>query len=476
MCLADGSGSFIPPAAILEFARKCRWVERFMCGGESGGECGACGDGVLPAEGEQGAATSVEANSIGPLEDGNGVGTSEGSNGAVTSIVPWGWNRCLKESLIKEGVPRELLPGDVQLDFIREASRRETALELLEFLHGEGEYAGGKGFIFSRESYQVAKDDQMAEGGQAAKSGQMPKCGQAAEGEQVADDCCTFSSVQVIPSNYRIAARSMEEIEEFLQQNGRVVLKAPLSGSGKGIRFVAGELMETDRGWCKRILQRQGAVIVEQRMEIVQEFAMLFEVVGNVPGGDVPGGSMSAENSRVKFRGYSLFYASNGAYKGNLLASNEFIEEHLCRYIPLEELRRVRLLVERFLQEKLAGRYVGFVGVDQFVAEEFRVAEKSQPAGASESLVAAESRGTAESSVAADYQESALVGKQADGLQSAGKGSSGRKFLWNPAMEINLRMTMGLVARNIYDFHREEFQLGEATHCFEPERGIFPVE
>jgi hypothetical protein len=98
------------------------------------------------------------------------------------------------------------------------------------------------------------------------------------------------------------------------------------------------------------------------------------------------------------------------------------------------------------------------------LAEEFRVAEKSQPAGASESLVAAESQGAA------------VVGQQDDGLQKAGKGPSGRKYLWNPAMEINLRMTMGLVARNIYDYYREEFQLGEATHCFEPERGIFPVE
>jgi hypothetical protein len=182
-------------------------------------------------------------------------------------------------------------------------------------------------------------------------------------------------------------------------------------------------------------------------MEILKEFAMLFEVVG-----DEPGGGKSAGNSRVKFRGYSLFYASNGAYKGNLLASNEFIEEYLAKYIPLEELRRVRLLVERFLQEKLAGRYVGFVGVDQFVAEEL------QAAGA------------------ADSQGAAVVGQQDDGYQSAGKGPSGRKYLRNPAMEINLRMTMGLVARNIYDFYREEFQLGEATHCFEPERGIFPVE
>lgn len=319
LCLADGSGSFIPPAAIVEFARKCRWVERFM------------GDGV------------------------------------ETSVVPWGWNRCLRERLLKEGVPAELMPDDEQLDFIRESSRRELALKLLEYLHSEG-------------------------------------------------DC---ADMQMIPAGYRIAARSMEEIEAFLRERGRVVLKAPLSGSGKGVRFVTGELMETDRGWCKRTLQRQGAVIVEQRMEIIKEFAMLFEVGGvGHPGG-----------GQVKFRGYSLFYASNGAYKGNLLASNEYIEKELGKYVPVGELRRVRSLVERFLQEKLQGKCVGFVGVDQFVAECSGVGELS-----------------------------------------------GRKYLWNPAMELNLRMTMGLVARNIYDFHKEEFQLGEGTHCFEPERGVFPVD
>ena len=322
MCLADGSGSFIPPAAIVEFARRCRWIERFM------------GDGV------------------------------------ETSVVPWGWNRCLRERLLKDGVPAELMPDDEQLDFIRKSSRRELALELLEYLHKE---SGGS-----------------------------------------VDEC---------PAGYRIAACSMAEIEAFLQEKGRVVLKAPLSGSGKGVRFVTGELMETDRGWCKRTLQRQGAVIVEQRMEIVKEFAMLFEVTGGMRKGT------QEEMPQVLFRGYSLFYASNGAYKGNVLASNEYIEKQLDQYVPVGELRRVRSLVERFLQEKLQGKYVGFVGVDQFVAECSGVGELS-----------------------------------------------GRKYLWNPAMELNLRMTMGLVARNIYDFHKDEFQLGEGTHCFEPERGVFPVD
>lgn len=359
LCLADGSGSFIPPAAIVEFAQKCRWVERFMQAGES------CLEGEFPAGG-------LNAEKF----------TAEVEKGAVTEVVPWGWNRCLRGRLLKEGVSKEILPDDAQLEFIRVNSRRELAQELLESLHREGECSGGE---------EVLSDSGAP---------------------QEENNLSILPGAPVIEAHYRIVAHSMEEIEAFLRERGRVVLKAPLSGSGKGVRFVSGGLMETDRGWCRRTLQRQGAVIVEQRMEIVQEFAMLFEV----------------EGFRVKFRGYSLFYSSNGAYKGNLLASDEYIEQELGKYVPVEELRRVRSLVERFLQEKLQGKYTGFVGVDQFVAE---------------------------------------IGP--------GEELSGRKYLWNPAMEINLRMTMGLVARNIYDFHSKEFGLGEATHCFEPEKGVYKL-
>ena len=327
LCLADGSGSFIPPAAIVEFARRCGWVERFMVGPE----------------------VAVQDTSAEGLTTGD-AGVSDGGRAVATvapvEIVPWGWNRTLRDRLLREGVPAEQLPDDAQLDFIREHSRRELAVELHKCL-------------------------------------------------------CAASAVSPY---YRTVAHTIEEIEAFLQEKGRVVLKAPLSGSGKGVRFVSGEFMETDRGWCKRTLQRQGAVIVEQRMELVKEFAMLFEC-----------------GEEVKFRGYSLFYSTNGVYKGNLLASNEYIENVLDEFVPVEELRQAQERIKVFLQEKLQGKYRGFVGVDQFVVEDL----------------------------------------------------SGRKYCWNPAMEINLRMTMGLVARNIYDFHAAEYNLGEGTHCFEPEKGIF---
>ncbi len=337
LCLASGERNFIPPRAVVEFARRCRWVERFMRAPEGKG----------------------------------------------WKIVPWGWNLQLKERLLREGVPAAELPSDAELEFIKENSRRELAVELLEHLNCN-----------------------------------MGEDGNSEDGE---------SRGNLVSSRYRIVAHSLQEVEEFIGRKGIVVLKAPLSGSGKGVRFVTKELMETDRGWCRRTLESQGAVIVEERLDVVQEFAMLFEICG---GG-------------VKFVGYSLFYASNGAYRGNLLASNGYLEEKLVEVaadatswggekgvetgilvkpgvcVTRKTLEVIREKVAGFLQERLCGRYSGFVGVDMFLYR--------------------------------DGEERIMV---------------------NPAVEINLRMTMGLIARNIFDHHREELQIGDGTHCFEPERGI----
>lgn len=312
LCLASGDVNFIPPASAVRFAHEGQWIERFMRAPE---------------------------------------GMQAGGGNAAVKIVPWGWNAVLKRKLMEEGWPLEMLPSDEELEFIRENSRRELAVELLGKLQ------------------------------------------------------CAST---ILSHTYRIIAHSIEEIESFLSRNRRVVLKAPLSGSGKGIRFVTGELMDTDRGWCRNTLHKQGAVIMEQRMEILQEFAMLFECVGKAEQGQ----------GKVTFRGYSMFYASNGAYKGNILASNEHIENTLTRWIPKGMLHKVQEGIACWLQEKLQGKYTGFIGVDQFICPH--------------------------------------------------NGA----MLYNPAMEINLRMTMGLIARNIYDYHKEEYTLGEGTHCFEPERGI----
>ena len=239
-------------------------------------------------------------------------------------IVPWGWNHALKKRLINEGVDPAALPSEEELQFIRSHSRREFALD-----------------VHSRLS-------------------------------------CEDS--HVVGPYYRIVATSLSEIEAFISANGSAVLKSPLSGSGKGIRFVRERLSESDEGWCRRTLCKQGSVIVERRFEIIRECAMLFE----------------CHHEGIDFIGYSLFESRNGAYSKNILASNEDIEAMIAGYIPRDTLIAIREGLTNILTDTLVGHYEGFLGVDQMIC-------------------------------------------QADSP------------VFVPVSEINLRMTMGLIARNRYD-------------------------
>ncbi len=239
-------------------------------------------------------------------------------------IIPWGWNHALKKRLINEGVDSATLPSEEELQFIRTHSRREFALD-----------------VHSRLSLEEPR---------------------------------------IIVPDYRIIATSVSEIEDFISANGSAVLKSPLSGSGKGIRFVREKLSESDEGWCRKTIGKQGSVIVERRFEIIKECAMLFE----------------CHHEGIDFIGYSLFESRNGVYIRNIPASNHEIEDIIVEYIPRETLTAIREGLTSILAATLVGHYEGFLGVDQMIC-------------------------------------------QTDST------------IFIPVSEINLRMTMGLIARNQYD-------------------------
>ena len=240
------------------------------------------------------------------------------------NIIPWGWNHSLKKRLINEGIDPTTMPSEEELQFIRTHSRREFALDVHSRLN----------------------------------------CGDSL----------------VIGPDYRIVATSIGEIEAFISANVNAVLKSPLSGSGKGIRFVRESLSESDEGWCRRVLDKQGSVIVERRFEIIKECAMLFE----------------CHHEGIDFIGYSLFESRNGAYSRNILASNDDIEDMIAGYISRNTMTAIREGLRNNLEDTLVGHYEGFLGIDQMICQ-------------------------------ADFP--AFV----------------------PVSEINLRMTMGLIARNQYD-------------------------
>ena len=242
-------------------------------------------------------------------------------------IIPWGWNHALKKRLINEGIDPASLPSEEELQFIRTHSRREFALDV--------------------HSHLGCMDP------------------------------------QIIGPNYRIIAKSINEIEAFISSNASAVLKSPLSGSGKGIRFVRERLSESDEGWCRRTLDKQGSMIVERRFEIIKECAMLFE----------------CHHEGIDFIGYSQFESRNGAYSKNIIVSNEEIEDMIAGYIPRDTLIAIREDLTGILTDTLVGHYEGFLGVDQIICQD------DSP-------------------------------------------------VFIPVSEINLRMTMGLIARNQYDRSR----------------------
>ena len=352
LCLANGSPHYLPPASALKFRADChRQVEQWL-------------EGIM---GEAPLEAPVPAVPVPAVQPPAAADKSAPSNNA-DMIVPWGWNSVLVKQLRQEGVPEHLLPNEEYLNLIREYSRREHAVKCAEYLT-------------RCNIQQNAPLTASAESGRGACNSAMAKSGCGQCYPSVADS--SIGQCYPLP----IVAKSIRDVEAALERWGRIVLKSPLSGSGKGIRWVSDALSHSDIGWCLHNLEHYGSIIAEERQNVIQDFAMLFSC--NLPF-----------KSGIEFFGYSLFFTSNGAYKGSVVENDSFIEEYLCSQgANLAELHRIRAQLQEHLTKELAGWYKGFLGVDMFL---FSPADKEH-----------------------------------------------RSALLNPVVEINLRLTMGHLFRHL---------------------------
>ena len=216
--------------------------------------------------------------------------------GQALSINPWGWNSALCALLKRRGVSAELLPTEEQLQSVRQLSHRRTAACLLPKLRMDG------------------------------------TVGEAFE------------------------CRSPEQIDELLSQYGRLVLKAPWSSSGRGLRFVSPSQNLRNSahiaGWFRHIVDVQGSVMAEPYYNKVKDFGMEFYSDGQ--GG-------------IDYLGLSVFHTSNGAYTGNILATEKVKREMISRYVPVEFLEMVQQKICMELSDVFKGKYSGPFGIDMML-------------------------------------------------------------------------------------------------------------
>lgn len=147
---------------------------------------------------------------------------------------------------------------------------------------------------------------------------------------------------------------SIGDVVSTVEKYGKAVLKAPWSCSGRGVRFVTPDSLGGDNlsGWVRNMLTRQGGLMVEPQYNKVKDFGMEFEAL--------PDGSVS-------YLGLSLFKTVNGAYTGNILATERAKEEMISRYVPGVMLKRIRTRMASACEKLIAGAYVGHFGVDMMV-------------------------------------------------------------------------------------------------------------
>ena len=252
--------------------------------------------------------------------------------GGIDSVEPWGWDKTLCFQLASANAAlAPLLPSAAALARIREmSSRRFAASSLLPQL--------------------VAID---------------PK--------RLVGESCFCSSP--------------DEVLALLQANGRSVVKAPWSCSGRGVRYVGDALDDHALGWLRNVIRQQGGVTVEPLYNKVYDFGLEFFAE--------PSGS-------IRYCGLSLFDTSNCAYSGSILATEADKREILSQYVDLQLLDRVRDAVMGILAPQLAGVYTDAFGID---------------------MMAVAGSGSV-----------------------AGHVSSSCGFLLHPCVELNLRRTMGHVA------------------------------
>ncbi|MBQ8948321.1 MAG: hypothetical protein IJ059_00830 [Prevotella sp.] len=233
----------------------------------------------------------------------------------INKVEPWGWDLALRSSLIRYGVPPEACAVVAEIAAVRERSHRRFSAEVLRRMGGEAP--------------------------------------------------CEAMSVQ--------------DVEHRLITCSRLVVKAPWSSSGRGVRFIDGQLTDYHRGWLRNVIQQQGSVMVEPYYPKVKDFGMEFEAL--------PDGG-------IRYLGLSLFDTRNGAYTGNIIASEDDKLEMISRYIPTDSIIDIREKLMGVLRDVFGRHYTGPFGVDMMILSR----------------------------------------------------TDGQGFLIHPCVEINLRRTMGHVA------------------------------
>lgn len=145
---------------------------------------------------------------------------------------------------------------------------------------------------------------------------------------------------------------NFDELEVLLKEHGQLVVKAPLSSSGRGIQMIRNpELDNARKQWISGILKQQKYLIAEPLLDKIIDFSFQFKIL--------------AEN-RIEYLGLSFFETnSNGQYLKTLI--NADVSQIQDKTIS-ENLKSVADTILSVLSSSVYSKlYQGYLGVDAMI-------------------------------------------------------------------------------------------------------------
>lgn len=215
--------------------------------------------------------------------------------GEDINIMPWGWDISIVQQLQRAGIDARYLPTDGQLNRIRELSDRRTSSKLLH-------------------------------------------------------DMCVAFPFCIGESK---ALNSVEQIYETEKEWGRIVLKAPWSSSGRGVRYMDDRPQNT-LIWAEKTIKSQGHIMAEKFLDKVVDFGMEF---------------YAHTDGSVSYEGLSLFNTTGGAYTGSILATEDEKMSALTHYLDKTLYVDIQLYICEWMKNELNNVYSGPFGVDMMICK-----------------------------------------------------------------------------------------------------------
>jgi len=152
---------------------------------------------------------------------------------------------------------------------------------------------------------------------------------------------------------------NIKELEDQLKKYGQLVIKAPLSSSGRGIQMIRKQELDNARKqWISGVFKHQGYIVAEPLLDKVADFSFQFRI---------------KSKEEIEFLGISFFETnSNGQYIRTFINPRQaLLFQGKANFNISEEVNEVAKTLKEELSNSLYSEYyIGWLGIDAML---FRV-------------------------------------------------------------------------------------------------------